>query len=284
MTEKQKIAWVTGASSGIGAAVTLRLVKDGWIVAATARSEDKIEVLVHHVEAFGVGTGRVINYPGDVTDPQKMNEIVARIENDLGPIDLALLNAGVLMPDTSDSFTADHLKAQYDVNVFGTAHCLEPVLKRFKSRNSGHIAIVGSFAGYRGLPRSISYGSSKAALIYIAEALAVEARGTDIKVQIINPGFIKTPMMDSQNYSKPMLMDVDQAADDLVRGLNGGFFEIAFPWVFSLLAKFVGLLPDQAYIWTIGKIKEQQFKKEGDDGSGSGNHENKSGAGTSKAA
>lgn len=159
MADKKKIAWVTGASSGIGAATTLRLVKDGWIVAATARSEDKVEVLVHHVEAFGVGAGRVVNYPGDVTDQQQMNDIVARIEMELGPIDLALLNAGVLMPDTSDSFTADHLKAQYEVNVFGTAHCLEPILKRFKSRNSGHIAIVGSFAGYRGLPRSISYGS-----------------------------------------------------------------------------------------------------------------------------
>ena len=280
----QKIAWITGASSGIGAATALRLVKQGWTVAATARSGDKIEVLVHHLEAFGAGAGRIVNYPGDITDPAAMAAIVEKIENELGPLDLAILNAGVLMPDTSENFTAAHLKAQYEVNVFGTANCLEPVLKKFKARNRGHIAIVGSFAGYRGLPRSISYGSSKAALIYIAEALAVEARGTDIKVQIINPGFIKTPMMDAQNYHKPMLMDVDAAAEDLVRGLNGGFFEISFPWVFSLLAKIVGLLPDQAYIWAIGKLKEQQFKKEGDHDSGRDDHEDQSGAGTSKAA
>lgn len=284
MNEKAKIAWITGASSGIGAATALRLVKDGWIVAATARSEDKIEVLVHHLEAFGAGAGRIVNFPGDITDAGHMNEIVERIESELGPIDLAILNAGVLMPDTIETFTAAHLKAQYEINVFGTANCLEPVLKKFKSRNRGHLAIVGSFAGYRGLPRSISYGSSKAALIYIAEALAVETHGTDIRVQIINPGFIKTPMMDSQHYKKPMLMDVDQAADDLVRGLNGGFFEIAFPWVFSLLAKLVGLLPDQAYIWTIGKIKEQQFKKDNDDDSGQGDHKDQSGTGVSKAA
>lgn len=283
MAEKQKIAWITGASSGIGAATALRLVKQGWIVAATARSEDKIEVLVHHVEIFG-GSGRILNYPGDVTDAEKMAGIVGRIESEIGPIDLAILNAGVLMPDTSETFTAAHLREQYEINVFGTANCLEPLLKVFRARNRGHIAIVGSMAGYRGLPRSISYGSSKAALIYIAEALAVETRGTDIRVQVINPGFIKTPMMDSQHYYKPMLMDVDEAAEDLVRGLNGGFFEIAFPWVFGVLTRIVGLLPDQAYIWTIGKIKEWQFRKAESNDPGHIDHANKSGADASKAA
>ncbi len=245
MPKKQKIAWITGASSGIGAATALRLIKDGWIVAATARSEDKIEVLVHHVEIFG-GGGRIVNYPGDITDAQAMNDIVERIEREIGPIDLAILNAGVYLPDTIEDFSAAHLKEQYEVNVFGTANCLEPVLKKFKSRNKGHLAVVASVAGYRGLPRSLSYGSSKAALINLMEAIAVEAHGTDIKVQVINPGFVKTPLTDRNKFYMPMLMDVDQAADDLVRGLNGGFFEIAFPWVFSLATKLVGLLPDRA--------------------------------------
>lgn len=284
MSEKAKIAWITGASSGIGAATALRLVKQGWIIAATARSEDKIEVLVHHLEAFGNGAGRIVNYPGDITDAEEMAHIVERIESELGPIDLALLNAGVLMPDTIETFTAAHLKEQYEINVFGTANCLEPILRRFRERNCGHLAIVGSMAGYRGLPRSISYGSSKAALIYIAEALAVETRGTDIRVQIINPGFIKTPMTAALPYYKPMLMDVDQAAEDLIRGLNGGFFEITFPWVFGVLTKIVGLLPDQAYIWAIGKIKEQQFKKGNDDDAGHGDHKDQSGTGVSEAA
>lgn len=284
MTEKQKIAWITGASSGIGAATALRLVKDGWIVAATARSQDKVEVLVHHVEAFGAGGGRVVNYPGDITDPAQMARIVDQIENDIGPIDLAILNAGTYMPDTIDIFNAAHLKQQYEVNVFGTAHCMEPVLKKFRSRDAGHLAIVASVAGYRGLPRSISYGSSKAALINLTEAVAIEARGSGIKVQLINPGFVKTPLTDKNDFYMPMIMDVDQAADDLVRGLNSGFFEIAFPWIFSLLAKLVGLLPDQAYIWAIGKIKERQYKKEGDDDSGESDHKDESGAGTSKAA
>ncbi len=280
MTEKTKIAWVTGASSGIGAATALRLVKDGWIVAATARSEDKIETLVHHIEAFGKGAGRIVNYPGDVTDAAQMVDIVEKIEGELGAIDLAILNAGVLLTDTVETFTASQLKHQHEVNVFGTANCLEPILRVFRERNRGHIAIVASMAGYRGLPQMISYGSSKAALIYMAEALAVETRGTDIRVQVVNPGFINTPMLKGRAFSTPMMMDVDEAAEELIRGLNSGFFEVAFPWVFCLLAKIVGLFPDQAYIWAISKMKEWQFKKADNDGTG---NQDQFGDGVSKA-
>lgn len=279
MTEKTKIAWVTGASSGIGAATALRLVKEGWIVAATARSEDKIETLVHHIEAFGKGAGRIVNYPGDVTDAGQMTHIVEKIESELGAIDLAILNAGAMVTDTFETFTAAQLKQQHEINVFGTAHCLEPVLRVFRERNRGHIAIVASMAGYRGLPRFISYGSSKAALIYMAEALAAETRGTDIRVQVVNPGFINTPMIKGRDFSTPMMMDVDEAAEELIRGLHGGFFEIAFPWVFGLLAKIVGLLPDQAYIMAIRKIKDWEFKKADNDGTG---NQDQSGDGVSK--
>ncbi|MCM2343687.1 MAG: SDR family NAD(P)-dependent oxidoreductase [Alphaproteobacteria bacterium] len=286
MTKQQKIAWITGASSGLGAATALRLVKEGWVIAATARSADKIEVLIHHVEIFG-GGGRIVNYPGDVTDAGQMQEIVARIEAELGPIDLALLNAGTYLPDTVETFAAAHLQTQYETNVIGTAHCLEPVLKLFRARNKGHIAIVSSVAGYRGLPRSLSYGSSKAALINLAEALAIELRGSKIKVQVVCPGFIKTPLTDKNDFYMPMLMDVDKAAEELVRGLNGGFFEISFPWIFSLLTKLVDLLPDRLYIWTIGKIKEKQWsmKNEQDRGSDSDSASaDQSGDGPAKAA
>lgn len=262
----------------------MRLIKEGWIVAATARSSDKIEVLVHHVEIFG-GGGKIVNYPGDVTDSLQMQEIVARIEAELGPIDLALLNAGVYLPDTADTFTADHLRKQHETNVLGTANCLEPVLKLFKGRGKGHIAIVASIAGYRGLPRSLSYGSSKAALINLAEALAIELRGSKIKIQVVNPGFIKTPMTDINDFYMPMLMDVDKAAEDLVRGLNGGFFEISFPWAFSVLTKLVGLLPDRLYIGAIGKIKEKQWSMKNDSDRGGGvPPTDQSGNGAAKAA
>lgn len=282
MENKQKIAWVTGASSGIGAALALKLVKRGWIVATTARSADKMEVLVHHVEIFG-GGGKIVSYPGDVTDKAAMASIVQRIEAEQGPIDLAVLNAGAYIPDTVDDFSADALRQQYEINVFGVANCLEPLLPLFKGRNRGHLAIVASVAGYRGLPRSISYGSSKAALINMSEALAIELRGTGVKVQVVNPGFVKTPLTDKNDFYMPMIMDVDRAAEEFVCGLNGGFFEISFPWVFGLLTKIVGLLPDKAYIWTIGKIKEKQWSMKGE-GQNDSNDTDQSGDGTSKAA
>lgn len=283
METKQKIAWITGASSGIGAALALKLIKKGWIVAATARSADKMEVLVHHVEIFG-GEGKIVSYPGDVTDKAAMATIVERIEQECGPIDLAVLNAGSYMPDTVDTFSAAHIREQYEVNVFGTANCLEAVLPRFRDRNSGHLAIVASVAGYRGLPRSISYGSSKAALINMAESLAIELRGTGIKVQVVCPGFVKTPMTDKNDFYMPMLMDVDKAAEEFVYGLHGGFFEISFPWVFAFVTKLVGLLPDRAYIWTIGKIKEKQWSMKGQDDSNDNSHSDQSGDGSAKAA
>ncbi|HEY0902185.1 MAG TPA: SDR family NAD(P)-dependent oxidoreductase [Micavibrio sp.] len=284
MPENTKIAWITGASSGIGAATALRLVKDGWIVAATARSEDKIETLVHHVEAFGgSGVGRIVNYPGDVTDATQMAEIVEKIEHELGAIDLAILNAGILHTDTYETFNAALLKQQYEVNVFGTAHCLEPLLRVFRARNRGHVAIVASMAGYRGLPRMISYGSSKAALIHMAESLAAETRGTGIRVQVITPGFVNTPMIKGLDFDKPMMMDVDSAAEDLIRGLNGGFFEVSFPWAFSWAAKILGLLPDQAYIWAIRKIKDWELRKNDHD-TGHQDPKDQSGDGVSKAA
>lgn len=284
MVKQQKIAWITGASSGLGAATALRLIKEGWVVAATARSADKIEVLIHHVAIFG-GGGKIVSYPGDVTDARQVGDIVARIESELGPIDLALLNAGVYLPDTTETFSATRLREQYETNVIGTANCLEPVLALFRERNKGHIAIVASVAGYRGLPRSLSYGSSKAALINLAEALAIELRATKVKVQVINPGFIKTPMTDRNDFYMPMLMDVDKAAEELVRGLNGGFFEISFPWIFATLTKLVGLLPDRLYIWAIGRIKEKQWSMKNDADSGpDAPPTDQSGNGAAKAA
>ncbi len=249
---EKKLAWVTGASSGIGEATVLELAKQGWRVAITARSEEKLEALS--------GKGDIHAFPGDVTEPEAMNKIVAQIEQDLGPIDLALLCAGTYFPDTVEDFEAAKLKKQYEVNVFGTMNALEPVLNKFKERDKGHIAIVSSVAGYRGLPRSLSYGSSKAALINFAEALAAETKSSGIKVQVICPGFVKTPLTDKNDFPMPMLMDVDKAAKKLVSGLNSNQFEIIFPWLFCMLTKVIGFLPNRAYISVIAKIKEKQKK------------------------
>lgn len=251
---QHKVAWVTGASSGIGRAVALRLAKDGWRVAATARREGELARLVGEAKDFA---GTILQIPADVTDGAAMKKAVSTIEQTLGPIDLAILNAGTYFPDTAEDFKAETLEKQFTVNVFGTAHCVEALLPPMRERKAGHIAIVASVAGYRGLPRSLSYGSSKAALNNFAEALAIETRDAGLKVQVVNPGFIKTPLTDKNDFPMPMLMDVDLAADKLVKGLKSGRFEITFPWLFCAMTKMIGrLLPSRLYFAAMARMKD----------------------------
>ncbi|MCD8494186.1 MAG: SDR family NAD(P)-dependent oxidoreductase [Alphaproteobacteria bacterium] len=248
---KKKLAWVTGASTGIGRAAALRLAQQGWDVAATARSEDKLEDLAANLSAF---KGRIFPYPGDVTDLAAMRAVVEKIEGDHGPIDLALLNAGGHFPDKPGCFSAEHFRKTFDLNVYGTAHCLEPVWERFRARQSGHVAIVASVAGFRGLPQALSYCPSKAALINLSECLALDGASYGIKVQVINPGFVKTPLTDKNKFPMPMLMDVNAAADVLVKGLSSDRFEINFPWPFVYAVKLMGMLPNRAYLWLMKKM------------------------------
>ncbi len=247
----QKTAWITGASSGIGAAAAKRLAADGWRVAITARSEDKLNALAAENDLLKA-------YAGDVTDLAQMKDIVRRIELDLGHIDLVILNAGTYKHDVMSAFSAENFAHHLDINLQGVANGLEAVLPPMLERQSGHIALVASVAGYRGLPRSLSYGATKAALINMAEALAIEMLDKGIKVQVINPGFIKTPLTDKNDFPMPMLMDVDEAADKLVKGLSSNKFEITFPWAFAFLLKLAGLLPDKLYFRLVKKATAGQ--------------------------
>lgn len=254
---KIRLAWITGASTGIGAATALRLAQQGWHVAVTARSEDKLDELAANLSAF---KGKIFPYPGDVTDAALMRDIVSRIEGELGPIDLALLNAGSNFPDKEGRFSAALFRKTFDLNVQGTVNCLEPVLERFRARKAGHIVIVASVAGFRGLPGALPYCASKAALINLTESLGIECAAQGIKVQLVNPGFVKTPLTDKNHFPMPMLMDVNKAADVLVRGLESGRFEINFPWPFVYAIKLVDLLPNRAYLWLMRRISPKVLK------------------------
>ncbi len=251
----QKVAWITGGSSGIGAATALQLAKEGWIVAITGTSLGKLDILCDKDPKF------LKAYPGDVTKPKNIADLIDTIEQELGPIELAVLNAGIYNEDTAKTFTASSLKKHFEVNVFGVAHCLEPLLKKFLERKYGHIAITASFTGYRGLSGAISYSASKAALINLAESLAIELKDTGIQVQVICPGFIKTPMTDKNKFDMPLLMEVDKAAEELVEGLHSKRFEIIFPWMFCRFAKLLQLLPHRLYIWLIHKLANKFFAK-----------------------
>jgi short-subunit dehydrogenase len=215
--------WITGASSGIGRELALRLAGMGANVAVSARSADKLREL----EAL---SPRIKAYPLDVTDRAKTAAAAKEIEALLGgPIDLAVLNAGVWEPMGASGFDAGKAVNSMTVNYLSITYALEGLIPLMKTRGAGHLALVSSVAGYRGLPKSAAYAPSKAALISLAEVLYPDLERYGVKVKVINPGFVKTPMTDVNKFPMPFLIEVDEAIDRIVEGLQKNKFEIAFP-------------------------------------------------------
>lgn len=235
-----KVAWVTGASQGIGAAVALRLARDGWTVAVSARSTEKLQALSDEAEGL---SGSIAAFDLDVTDPAASEQVFSEIENQLGQVDLAILNAGTHEPINGTAFAVEPVRKLVEVNLMGTVHCLAPVIEAFVAREAGRIAVVASLAGYRGLPTSSGYGASKAGLINMCEALRPELETRNVKLFCVTPGFVKTPLTDKNPFPMPFLIDVETAAARIVKGVGGRGFEITFPRRFSYIMKFLRILP-----------------------------------------
>ncbi|MFN4311396.1 MAG: SDR family NAD(P)-dependent oxidoreductase [Ferrovibrio sp.] len=241
----QGIVWITGAGSGIGRALTIRYLRAGAIVAGTSRRIDTLDSIP--AEARGAG-GKFHALPADMTDLAAVREVVARIESEMGPIRLAVFNAGTHIPSPGKAFKADVVRALLENNVMTVANGLETVLPAMLARRGGQVAINASLAGYGGLPLASAYGASKAALINMAESLRLDLEGSGVAVRLISPGFIKTPLTDLNTFPMPFLMPVEAAAERLWRGLDfERGFEIAFPWQFALILKMLRLLPYAAY-------------------------------------
>ncbi len=241
-TPKDGIAWITGASTGIGAAVAERLVAEGWTVAITARAEDKlISLATRH-------PGQMIVAAGDVTDADGMKTLRARIEADSGrPIALAILNAGAWQEMGAEDFDLAAFTVMVQVNLLGTAAVLDAVMPGMIARKSGQIGIVASVAGYRGLPRAVAYGATKAALIAMAESLKFDLDRAGVKMNVINPGFVRTPMTDRNTFKMPFLLEPEDAAALIVGGLATKRFEITFPWQLAYPLKLLRILPSRLF-------------------------------------
>lgn len=244
--------WVTGASSGIGHAVSLKLARKGWTVIATARKEVDLNALAD--EPIG-GDGRILARPGDTTDEARMREIVEEVDADHGGICLALLNAGVYLPVAGNHLDLIDFHRSFRVNLDGTVNALGPVLDHMKGKGRGQIAITSSVAGYGGLPTSAAYGATKAALTNMAESLKFDLDKMGIRIQIIHPGFVDTPATKNNPFPMPMLMPVDKASDRLIAGLERARgFEITFPRGFTYTLKFLNLLPYPLYFAAVNRF------------------------------
>jgi NAD(P)-dependent dehydrogenase (short-subunit alcohol dehydrogenase family) len=239
------IAWVTGAGSGFGRAVALRLVADGYVVAATARSQSDIDQLA----AEPLAENAIRAFPGDVTDRTAMAAIADTIESQIGPIDLVFLSAGGYLPFPIEQFSAEKTMQTMHLNVGGVANVLEAVIPRFLQRKKGHIAVVSSLAQYRGLCRTTAYGASKAALLAMCETLRLQGQDKGIKVQIVVPGYIKTRMTEKAPFPLPHIMTAEDAAEEAVKGLKSNRFEIPMPRHFVRKFRLARLLPPSIYFW-----------------------------------
>ncbi|MFM9889668.1 MAG: SDR family NAD(P)-dependent oxidoreductase [Rickettsiales bacterium] len=241
--------WLIGASEGIGAALAQRLAEAGAELVLSARNADAL----HAVAAALPGTHRVV--PCDVTDPTSVAAAWQSVSGAGRPLDRVIYNAGAYEPMDAAHFDRSKIARMVDVNFNGALNMLAWVLPDFMARNAGHIALVGSVAGYRGLPAALGYGASKAALIHLAENLRADLARTNIQVQIINPGFVKTRLTDRNDFTMPCIITPERAADYIVRGLQQTRFEIDFPKRFSRVMKLLSLLPYGAYFWLLRQVK-----------------------------
>ena len=232
--------WITGASSGIGAAVALELARRGYRIAASARGEDGLREL-----AAQAGHGAIAGFPLDVTDHEAVLATAQDIEQQCGPILGALLCAGTYQPISAQDFDARAADKQIAVNLGGVVHALEPLLGAMLGRGQGHIAIVASLTSRFGLPRAGVYGATKAALVNLAQALRAECRGRGVTVQVVNPGFVKTPLTDQNDFPMPFLVTVERAAAIVADGMARDRFEIAFPWQMSRATGLLACLPQR---------------------------------------
>ena len=247
-----KNIWITGASSGIGKALAIKFAKEGWQVAASARRENLLNELVKI-------SPNINSFPLDVVNLENSKKIFKEIIEKLGEINLCVFSTGIYDPKTEKEINIEQIQNVFNVNFFGTLNCIKSVESYFKNKRNGHISIVSSLAGYRGLPNSSGYGPSKASLNNLAESLFFDFKKYDVRVSLITPGFIKTPMTDKNTFKMPFLKTSDFAANKIYNGLiKRNSFEISFPAELSIIMKILRILPNKIYLFLIKKFTKYQ--------------------------
>lgn len=231
--------WVVGASSGIGRAAAAALHFCGATVYVSGRNAAALS----HFTAQRPGARAC---PMDVLDRQQVRATAQSVLAD-GPLDLVVYSAGHFRASSATEFDLEELMRHLEVNYGGALHVLDAVLPSMLREGRGHISLLGSVAGWRGLPRSLGYGPSKAALIHLAESMYLELRPRGIGVSVVNPGFVDTPLTAQNRFPMPALIDANEAARRMLRGWAQGRFEIHFPRRFTWPMKLLAALPFRLY-------------------------------------
>ena len=246
-----KTIWITGASSGIGKALAIKFAQEGWKVAISARRENllkEISKIQNNIDYF----------PLDVTDIEKCKTVFNDVKKKLGNVNISVFCTGIHDPKSEKKLNLEKVRKIMEVNFFGTVNSINAVYDYYKDKKSGQISIVSSVAGYRGLPAAGGYCASKSALSSFAESLYFDFKRENVRVSLVSPGFIKTPMTDQNDFPMPMIKSPEFAAEQMFKGLTRSkSFEIHFPKTFTSLMKVLKVIPNGLYF----KIVEKGMKK-----------------------
>ena len=245
---KDRRCWIIGASTGIGAALADKLAGLGARVAVSAR---RVEPLEEMILRYPKGKGLAL--PLDITDAPALEKATAALVKKWGGIDLVVFMAGEYKAMRAWELNVAVARTMVEVNIMGYFNGLTALIPQFMKQGGGTIALVSSVAGYRGLPKSLVYGPTKAAVINLAETLYLDLNPKGIGVCVINPGFVKTPMTAQNDFEMPGLIETPEAADEIVAGLEAGEFEIHFPKGFTRKLKLLQMLPYGTYFSLIRK-------------------------------
>ena len=241
-----KTVWLVGASSGIGRATAHALHARGARVVVSARDQQALD-------AFAAEHPGALALALDAADASSVNTAAQKVFA-AGPLDLVLYCAGYYKEMRATAFDLQEMLRHQQVNYVGALNVLAAVLPHFVARRAGHISLVSSVAGYRGLPQSLAYGPTKAALINLAETLYVDLQDSHVGVSLICPGFVETPLTAQNKFTMPGLLTPEQAAAEILKGWAGGAFEIHFPKRFTLWMKALSLLPAALYFRVIRRF------------------------------
>lgn len=233
--------WLVGASEGLGLALARAMAREGADLVLSARDQDRLAQA-----AAETGAQAVVM---DIAEDASVTAAAAQV----GPVDGLVFLAGVYWPMAAQDWQTDRVIQMCNVNFTGCARVLGQVLPAMVARNRGHVVITGSLSGFRGLPGAIGYAASKAGVMVLAESLYADLRGSGVKVQLANPGFIRTRLTAQNSFNMPFLMEPDQAADHMMRLMRSNRFKASFPTMFSWLFRGGQILPDGLWYRLFGK-------------------------------
>ena len=247
MNENAKKIWITGASSGIGKALAIKFANNGWEVAVSARRENLLQDLSKN-------NSNIFPFTLDVKDEKLTKSVFQNIIEKFKTLDICVFCNGIHDPEAEKRLSSEKIREIMETNFFGTLNCIMAVNAFFRENKSGHISMVASVAGYRGLPAASGYCASKSALISLAESLYFDFKRHNVRVSVINPGFIKTPMTDKNKFPMPMIKSSEFAAEKIFIGLTKkNAFEIHFPLIFTMLMKLLKIMPNWLYLMIASK-------------------------------